>query len=138
MIQLLLVEDNPDDEALFRRAVKSRQLDAVVQVAKDGQEAVEMLGIDDLPLPVDLPHAIILDLKLPKLSGHEVLERLRSHEGSAHIPVLILSSSDEPTDVKVGEKLGAQYVRKPVDYDEFLSQVGEALEQLVIRLDQFC
>lgn len=129
---LLLVEDNPDDEALALRAIKGRQLSVEVQVAHDGQEAVEALGLTARGNPpVELPSGIVLDLKLPKLSGHEVLERVRSDGRTMHLPVLVLSSSEEPVDVERATRLGAWYMRKPDDFYEFVGRVGEAIERLL-------
>jgi two-component system response regulator len=131
MIRILLIEDSPDDNELVVRAVKAKGLDARVEVAQDGQRAVEILGIDDTPVEVELPDVIVLDLKLPKISGQGVLERIRSNEKTSGLPVLVLSSSDQPIDVQGAERHAAKFLRKPDDYYEFLTQVGDALAQLV-------
>jgi len=131
MIRILLIEDNPDDVDLVLRALKSRQIHAEIDVARDGQKALEMLGIDDQPSDVALPNAIVVDLKLPKVSGHDVLARLKEHERTQHIPVLAFSSSAELVDVQVAEQYGVQFLRKPTEYRDFLLQVGQALDRLI-------
>ncbi len=131
MRRILLIEDNPDDVALVLRAVTAKWPEARVQVVSDGQEALEVLEINETPSPENLPDAIILDLKLPKLSGHEVLEKLHANERMAQVPVLVLSSSYQPTDVDRATKYGARYMRKPDDYYDFLAQVGSALDQML-------
>ncbi|MBP1632718.1 MAG: response regulator receiver protein [Acidobacteria bacterium] len=121
---ILLVEDNPDDEALIMRVFrKSGILDNVV-VARTGVEALERLlgtGADDLP---DLPAVTLLDLKLPLIDGLEVLRRIRAHERTRLMPVVILTSSKEEQDVVAAYSLGANgYVRKPVKFEEFSTAV---------------
>ncbi|MDD5171331.1 MAG: response regulator [Syntrophales bacterium] len=120
---ILLVEDNPDDVALTLRAFKKNNIMNKVVVAKDGVEALDYLfgtgkyaGKGSNPLPV----VILLDLKLPKIDGMEVLSRIRQDERTKLIPVVILTSSTERTDVANGYKLGANgYVRKPVEFNQF-------------------
>ena len=127
---LLLVEDNPDDEALTLRALKKYNLANQIVVARDGQEALDYLfgegpyqGRDT----GELPQVILLDLKLPKVSGLQVLEQLRAAPHTRHIPVVVLTSSNEDRDVFQSYNLGANsYVRKPVDFEQFL----EAARQL--------
>jgi two-component system response regulator len=123
---ILLVEDNPDDELLTRRAFQKNNILNQLVVAHDGAEALDMLLGDNSVLP-QMPTVILLDLNLPKVSGLEVLQRLRSNERTGLLPVVILTSSREEQDLVEGYRLGANsYVRKPVDFGEFL----EATRQL--------
>ncbi len=127
---ILLVEDNPDDEALTLRAFRKCNIANEVIVAHDGVEALDYLlgtgqyaGRD----PRALPAVVMLDLKLPKIDGLEVLRRLRADERTRLAPVVILTSSREECDVVNGYKLGANsYIRKPVDFEQFM----EAVKQL--------
>jgi len=127
---LLLVEDNPDDEALTLRALRKYNLANEVVVARDGQEALDYLFGDGKFNGRDtsqLPQVILLDLKLPKVDGLEVLERLRAHPQTSRVPVVVLTSSNEESDLIRSYDLGANsYVRKPVNFEEFL----EAARQL--------
>lgn len=118
---ILLVEDNPDDVALTMRALKSHNITNDVVVAQDGVEALDYLfGAQGRPAPAELPAVVLLDLKLPKVNGMEVLQRVRADERTRFLPVVILTSSDEERDVIDGYSLGANsYVRKPVDFVEF-------------------
>lgn len=127
---ILLVEDNPDDEALTIRAFKKNNIKNEVIVARDGVEALDYLfgtgPFDGRDVTV-LPQVVLLDLKLPKVDGLEVLRRVRADERTRIVPVVILTSSKEEQDVVSGYRLGANsYVRKPVNFDEFL----EAARQL--------
>ncbi len=119
--KILLVEDNPDDVALTLRALKSHNITNDVVVAEDGAKALAYLfGADGAPAPEAPPAVVLLDLKLPKINGLEVLRRIRSDERTRLLPVVILTSSDEERDVIDGYSLGANsYVRKPVDFVEF-------------------
>jgi CheY-like chemotaxis protein len=119
--KILLVEDNPDDVALTLRALKSNNITNDVVVAQDGVQALDYLfGSGGKPALEDLPAVVLLDLKLPKVSGLEVLERIRADDRTHVLPVVILTSSDEEQDLLTGYKLGANsYVRKPVDFVEF-------------------
>ncbi len=113
---ILLVEDNPDDAHLTLAAFKEAGIRVQFVVAKDGLEALKHLSSAE-----ELPAVILLDLNLPKLSGHEVLERIRSDARTKTIPVVILSSSIEPEDLVRCYALGANsFVRKPVDFAQFL------------------
>ena len=125
--KILLVEDNPDDAALTVRALKSHNIRNEVVVAQDGVEALDYLfGKGERPA-AEPPAVILLDLKLPRLNGLEVLQRIRAHADTRLLPVVILTSSDEERDVIDGYRLGANsYVRKPVDFVEFT----EAAKQL--------
>ncbi|MFC6647178.1 response regulator [Granulicella cerasi] len=120
---LLLVEDDPDHELLAIRALKKSQLAEEIRVARDGEEAMEALcGNDSVR-----PQVVLLDLKLPKIDGLEVLRRIRSTEATATLPVVVLTSSDEESDVVGSYRLGVNsYIRKPVDYTSF----AEAARQI--------
>jgi two-component system response regulator len=118
---ILLVEDNPDDEALTLRALSRNNVNARVIVVHDGQEALEWLAAADEP-----PALILLDLQLPKIDGLEVLRRLRANPRTALVPVVILTSSKEDRDRAGGYRGGANsYVQKPVDFAEFVDAVRQ-------------
>lgn len=120
---ILLVEDNPDDEALTLRALKRSNIFNKLHIAHDGAEALELLGLDGSP-DVQLPSLVLLDLKLPKVDGLEVLHRIRSAEPTRLIPVVILTGSREQEDVVAGYRSGANaYVRKPVNFTAFAEAV---------------
>ncbi len=127
---ILLIEDNPDDEALTMRAFKKNNIKNDVVVARDGLEAVEYLFATGKYADRDaaeLPQVVLLDLKLPKLDGLEVLRRIRADERTSLLPVVILTSSKEERDVVESYRLGCNsYVRKPVNFDAFI----EASRQL--------
>jgi len=127
---ILLVEDNPDDVALTVRAFQKNNVANRIVVAADGVEALDYLFATGLHAGRDVnevPAMILLDLKLPKIDGLEVLRRLRADERTKLLPVVILTSSKEDQDLVKGYALGANsYVRKPVDFNEFL----EAARQL--------
>jgi len=120
---ILLVEDNADDEALTMRALKRNKIANDVFVARDGEEALEMLHGEGRIAP----SIILLDLKLPKLDGLEVLRRIRADGRTKLLPVIIMTSSKEDRDLIEGYSLGANsYIRKPVDFNQF----AEAVRQL--------
>src|SRR6266849_10511145 len=125
---ILLVEDNPDDEELTVRALKKNNVVNEVVVARDGVEALDYLFAQGPHAGRDLrfmPQVILLDLKLPKLDGLEVLRRLRADDRTRLLPVVILTSSDEERDIASGYGLGANsYVRKPVDFAAFSRAVN--------------
>lgn len=127
---ILLVEDNPDDEALTIRALKKNNIRNVVVVARDGTEALDYLfgrGIHQGRDITVLPQIILLDLKLPKVDGLEVLRHIRSDDRTKRLPVVILTSSKQDRDLLDGYELGANsYVQKPVDFVAF----AEAVRQL--------
>lgn len=127
---ILLVEDDPDDELLTLRALKKNRILNEVVVARDGVEALDYLlgGGDDADLSPDpLPQVVLLDLRLPKLDGLEVLRQLRADDRTRLLPVVVLTSSDEERDIVDSYRLGANsYVRKPVDFAQF----SEAVRQL--------
>lgn len=119
---ILLVEDNPDDELLTLRALKKTKLVNEIVVAHDGEEALKYLlpenGGNDLPIMV------LLDLKMPKVSGLEVLRAIRSNARTRSLPVVVFTSSSEEKDIVESYRLGVNsYVRKPVDFTQFLEAV---------------
>ena len=120
-VTILLVEDNPDDEALTVMAL--RGVPATLEVARDGQEAMDYLTNDGKALP----RLVLLDLKLPKIDGLEVLRRIREDDRTRLTPVVVLTSSNAPNDVVASYRLGANsYVRKPINFDQF----SETIRQL--------
>ena len=130
MRPILLVEDNPDDVELTIRAFRRSKILNEIVVARDGAQALERLktmaaeGQRDLAA---MPQMVLLDLKLPKIDGLDVLERMRAEPATRLLPVVILTSSDEERDLVRSYSLGANsYVRKPVDFGEFT----EAIRQL--------
>jgi two-component system response regulator len=126
---ILLVEDNPDDEALTLRALKKNQIMNEVVVARDGVEALQFLfreGPYADRNPDDMPQVVLLDLKLPKVDGFEVLRRIRENPRTRYLPVVILTTSNEEQDRLKGYNLGANsYVRKPVEFGEFIQAVKQ-------------
>lgn len=126
---ILLVEDNPDDEALTIRALKKNNIGNRLAIVRDGVEAIDFLfctGSYADRDPKDIPQVVLLDLKLPKIDGLEVLRRVRENETTRLLPVVILTSSKEEQDILKGYKLGANsYVRKPVDFDQFVEAVRQ-------------
>lgn len=120
---ILLVEDNPKDEALTLRALKKNNIRNEVVVARDGAAALDYLfGA----VPGTLPQLVLLDLKLPKVDGLEVLRRIRAEERTRLLPVVILTSSAEDRDRMQGYSIGANsYVRKPVDFVQFAEGVRQ-------------
>jgi two-component system response regulator len=126
---ILLVEDNPDDIELTRRAFRKNNIANELAIVRDGAEALDFLFCRgaychrDL---ADLPRLILLDLNLPKLDGLQVLERLRADERTRLVPVVILTSSKEEQDMISGYRHGANsYVRKPVDFNAFVDAVRQ-------------
>ena len=121
---ILLVEDNPDDVELTRLAFQEGNIANDIMVARDGEEALQCLfgeEPDSCRMQDYLPGVVLLDLKLPKVSGLDVLKRIRSDPKTSCLPVVILTSSKEDEDVMNSYSLGANaYVRKPVDYHEFV------------------
>jgi two-component system, response regulator len=126
---ILLVEDNPDDEALTLRAFKKNNIGNEIIVAHDGVEALEFLfgtGAYEGRDTGELPELILLDLKLPKMDGLEVLRHLRADDRTKLLPIVILTSSKEEQDLVNGYSLGANsYVRKPVDFNQFIEAVRQ-------------
>jgi two-component system response regulator len=126
---ILLVEDNPDDEALTLRALKKNNISNQVIVARDGAEALDYLFGTGQYSGRDAnrtPQVVLLDLKLPKVDGLQVLRQLRANESTKFLPVVILTSSNEDQDRLTGYSLGANsYVRKPVDFNQFIEAVRQ-------------
>jgi CheY-like chemotaxis protein len=126
---ILLVEDNPDDEALTLRALRKNNIGNEVVVARDGAEALDYFFGTGAYAGRDMtimPSMTLLDLKLPKLDGMEVLKRLRADDRTKLIPVVILTSSKEEQDLINGYSLGANsYIRKPVDFGQFVEAVRQ-------------
>ena len=126
---ILLVEDNPDDEALTLRAFRRQNLANDVRVVRDGEEALDFLFARGRHAGRDrseLPQVILLDLKLPKIDGLDVLRAIRNDEHARRIPVVVLTSSGEEQDVLSSYDLGANsYVRKPVDFERFMEAARE-------------
>jgi CheY-like chemotaxis protein len=126
---ILLVEDDPDDEALTLRALRRHDLADEVVVVRDGAEALAFLYETTRAGDDQLPELVLLDLKLPKIDGLQVLKMLREDAHTRRLPVVVLSSSSEERDIARSYDLGANsYVRKPVDFAEF----SEAVRQLGI------
>lgn len=126
---ILLVEDNPDDEALTRRALKRNNILNELVVAHDGVEALDYLNASGVYAGRDtrvMPQVILLDLKLPRIDGLELLGRLRADDRTKLLPVVILTSSKEEQDLIKGYSLGANsYIRKPVDFSQFMEAVRQ-------------
>jgi len=129
---ILLVEDNPDDEALTLRAFKKNNIMNEIVVARDGAEALDFLFYKGKYLqrePALNPELVLLDLKLPKIDGLEVLKEIRQNERTRLLPVIVLTSSKEERDILASYELYANsYIRKPVDFLQF----SEAIKQLGI------
>lgn len=121
---ILLIEDNPDDVALTIRALRKNNLLNEIVVARDGAEALELLlGTEDVP-PIKLPELVLLDLNMPKITGLEVLQRIRANERTRLLPVVVMTTSDEEKDRVESYRLGANsYVAKPVEFAEFSKAV---------------
>lgn len=121
---ILLVEDNPTDEKLTLRALRSGQVPAEVVVARDGKEALDVLYGDGESGSGLVPDLILLDIKLPKLNGLEVLEQIRKRKETESVPVVMLTSSDDMYDIATSYRLGANsYIRKTEDFDQFMDHV---------------
>jgi two-component system response regulator len=124
---ILLVEDNPSDVGLTRRALEKSHIANELVVAEDGQEALDYL-LGGAPLAgskmTELPALILLDLKLPKVDGLQVLRQIRADDVTSHLPVVILTTSNEEMDITQSYNLGANsYIRKPVDFKQFVEAV---------------
>jgi len=122
LARIFLAEDNPDDVEITRRALKRRRLGCELMVARNGEEAVELLCRPDVS-----PHLALLDINLPRLTGLEVLERIRREPSCLALPVVMLSASNQRKDVLRSYELGANsYIQKPVAFEDFV----DALEVL--------
>jgi CheY-like chemotaxis protein len=128
-VEILLVEDDPNDVELTLRAFRARNLANQVFVARDGAEALDFFFSDKAHPLRDIgvtPRVILLDLKLPKVDGLEVLRRLRADERTKSLPVVVLTSSNEEPDITAAYRLGANsYIVKPVDFEAFARAVSE-------------
>lgn len=127
-VNILLVEDNPDDVELTLHALKKNNIVNPVKIARDGQEALDYLFYKGKYRDGDhdLPNVILLDLKLPKVDGIEVLQRIKSDRRTKLIPVVVLTSSKEESDLLKSYDLGVNsYIRKPVDFDQFVETVRQ-------------
>lgn len=123
--KILLVEDNDDDVALLQRALKKHGMYNEIERARNGVEALEIIFGTATSAP-RVPSLIILDLKLPKLNGLDVLKAIRINEFTRGLPVIILTTSTEQEDIVESYNLGANsYIRKPVEFDKFLGAVGQ-------------
>jgi two-component system response regulator len=126
---ILVVEDNEDDEALAVRGFQTHAPTAQICVARNGQEAIDCLAgtllINGLRVKAT-PHFVLLDLKLPLVSGFGVLKAIREHDVTKLIPVVVFSSSDAVVEVRESYELGANtYIQKPIDFDEYLQTIGD-------------
>lgn len=118
---ILLIEDNPDDERLTIRALRRSRITNPIQVARDGEEALHLIRTTP-----PLPSLVLLDLKLPKVDGLEVLQQLRTNERTRLLPIVVLTSSNEERDIIDSYGLGANsYVQKPVDFGQFMDAVSQ-------------
>jgi two-component system response regulator len=135
IIDILLVEDSADDAAFVRHALEEANLGIQLRIARDGAEALSLLfGQADAPL--FRPRVIVLDLKLPKVNGLEVLRRLKANQYARSIPVVVLSSSQENSDLLASYDANVNsFLVKPMDFDEFRSQV-QALGRYWIQCNQ--
>jgi two-component system, response regulator len=139
---ILLVEDNQDDEILTIRALQKNHIANPVTVVRDGAEALDYLfarGAHEGRSDDDTPALVLLDLKLPKIDGLEVLRRIKADDNTRLIPVVILTTSKEEQDIVAGYRLGVNsYVRKPVDFNEFTEAVGRlGLYWLLVNVPPF-
>jgi two-component system response regulator len=126
--QILLVVDNPSDIELTRRALEKSRIANPMVVAEDGQEALDYLfgeGVHAGRDVSDLPTVVLLDIKLPKIDGLTVLQRIRADPRTRRVPVVILTSSTEEQDLAMGYDRGVNsYIRKPVSFDQFVDAIG--------------
>lgn len=127
MVQILLVEDNPNDVRLALRALGKYRLTNHIEVVRDGQAALDFLFDEEGQVREHKPRLILLDLKLPKVNGLEVLERIKANPELRRVPIAVMSSSREDSDIDKAYELGVNsYIVKPVDFEQFT----EAVQQL--------
>lgn len=128
-VEILLVEDNPNDEELTLYALKKNNIANHIQVVHDGEEALEFLfctGVYAHRRIDDVPKVILLDLKLPKVDGLEVLERIKTDERTRLLPVVVLTSSREERDIIESYQLGVNsFIVKPVDFEQFIEVISQ-------------
>jgi CheY-like chemotaxis protein len=125
---ILLAEDNPADEALTVRALKKNAVCDRIDVARDGAEVLDCLALGSSPGAANrpVPDLILLDLNMPKIGGLELLSRIRKEERTRFIPIVVLSSSSQDSDMRESYRLGANsYIRKPVDFERFVETIGQ-------------
>ncbi len=135
-VDILLVEDDPDDAELTLRALAKSGLAGKVIHVEDGAAAIEFICGRGGRERASLPCMVLLDLKLPKLNGFDVLERIRANQASSRLPVVILTSSNEERDKTLGYQLGANgYVVKPLDFDEYNSALA-AISHFWVGINQ--
>jgi two-component system response regulator len=129
VVEILMVEDNPDDAELALRALKKNNIANRLVIARDGEEALDFLfarGVYSNRIVENGPKVILLDLKLPKIDGLEVLKAIKSDERTKKIPVVVLTSSKEEKDMVASYSLGVNsYIIKPVDFDKFTESIRE-------------
>ena len=126
-VEILLVEDNPDDAELTLRALRKGRVSERVRVARDGAEALAYLFGDGTPALPRLPKVVLLDLKLPRVDGVEVLRRIKTDARTRRLPVVVLTSSGEQSDVTRCYDLGVNsYIVKPVDFESFMPAIEQA------------
>jgi CheY-like chemotaxis protein len=129
-LKVLLAEDNLPDALLVREAIKKEDLPLEVYMVADGEQALEFMERAEKDPDAPCPHALLLDLNLPKVDGIELLRKLRAGERYKDLPVLVITSSDSPADRSESARLGAAYFRKPPVYSEFL-KIGGALRRFL-------
>jgi two-component system, chemotaxis family, response regulator Rcp1 len=127
---LLLAEDNFPDALVVRDAIQQENLPLDVHVASDGEEAMDFLTRAETDPDARSPDVVLLDLNLPKRDGFEILQRLRGSEKLKSVPVVVVTSSDAPSDKRCAAQLGAGYFQKPPSYDAFL-KIGAVLKQIL-------
>jgi CheY-like chemotaxis protein len=129
-LNILMVEDNLADALLVREAIRVEDLPLEVYTASDGELAISFIENAENDPDAPSPDAALVDINLPKVDGFEVLRRIRASEKYRHLPVIILTSSDSPSDTSEGARMGNGYFRKRPNYDEFL-KIGPAIRELL-------
>jgi chemotaxis family two-component system response regulator Rcp1 len=129
-VQILLAEDNPADVFLVRQALEGKPIDFELQVVEDGEKAMQLIETADANGGEFCPEVLLLDLNLPRRGGSEVLQWLNENQRRPGAKVVILSSSDSPTDRAEAARLGARYFRKPSSLEEFL-KIGDVVMELI-------
>jgi chemotaxis family two-component system response regulator Rcp1 len=130
-VHIMLAEDNPADVYLIRQALAENHVDCHLQVARDGKEALSILGADGSIASAAIPHLILLDINLPQHDGTEILQHIRQDRRLATVPVIVFTSSDSPADRLSATQLGAaRYIKKPSLLDEFLA-IGAVIREVL-------